>query len=148
MTMERKTITIDEAAARLGISRNSAYFAAHRGEIPIIKIGKRMLVVLDQFSAMLGEKLKSESPAAANIEPPAAPALLAQPTRQQKFAVKPVYCGLRFDLKLHARLVELAASEHRSLNSEICGRLERSLLDDRLAKIETLLLKVLDAVQR
>jgi excisionase family DNA binding protein len=38
------TITIDEAAAVLGVSRNSAYSAVARGEIPAIRIGRRLLV--------------------------------------------------------------------------------------------------------
>jgi excisionase family DNA binding protein len=38
------TLTIPQAAKRLGVSRNSAYQAARRGEIPTIKIGKRILV--------------------------------------------------------------------------------------------------------
>jgi len=41
---ERKTKTIPEAAAELGISRNQGYLAAKRGEIPTIKIGRRLLV--------------------------------------------------------------------------------------------------------
>ena len=39
-----KTVSIEDAALELGIGRNSAYAAAARGEIPIIRIGKRMLV--------------------------------------------------------------------------------------------------------
>jgi len=38
------TTTIAEAAKRLHIGRNQAYEAAHRGELPVIKIGKRLLV--------------------------------------------------------------------------------------------------------
>jgi excisionase family DNA binding protein len=38
------TYTIDEYAQKLGVGRNTAYEAAHRGEIPVIKIGKRLLV--------------------------------------------------------------------------------------------------------
>jgi excisionase family DNA binding protein len=38
------TISIAEAAKFLGIGRNQAYEAARRGEIPVIKIGKRLLV--------------------------------------------------------------------------------------------------------
>jgi excisionase family DNA binding protein len=38
------TYTIDEFAQRLGVGRNTAYEAAHRGEIPVIRIGKRLLV--------------------------------------------------------------------------------------------------------
>jgi excisionase family DNA binding protein len=39
--MERRTLTITETAKALGVSRNKAYEAAKRGEIPTIKIGKR-----------------------------------------------------------------------------------------------------------
>lgn len=50
---ERKTITIAEAAKALGVGRNQAYEAAHRGEIPIIKIGKRLLVPRAAFERMI-----------------------------------------------------------------------------------------------
>ena len=43
--MEEKIIyTVDEAAILLGISRPSAYNGIERGEIPHIRIGKRILV--------------------------------------------------------------------------------------------------------
>ena len=41
---ERKTYKIEEAGRLLGVGRNQAYEAAKRGEIPTIKIGKRLLV--------------------------------------------------------------------------------------------------------
>ena len=41
---ERLTYTLNEAARRLGISRALAYEAAHRGELPVCRIGRRMLV--------------------------------------------------------------------------------------------------------
>jgi len=34
MELEKQTLTIDEAAKVLGVGRNKAYEAAHRGEIP------------------------------------------------------------------------------------------------------------------
>ncbi|RUU87741.1 DNA-binding protein [Mesorhizobium sp. M7A.F.Ca.MR.176.00.0.0] len=40
----RRTLTIAEAAKVLGIGRNAAYEAAHRGDLQVIKIGKRLLV--------------------------------------------------------------------------------------------------------
>jgi excisionase family DNA binding protein len=40
----RMTLTVVEAAERLGIGRNQAYEAVKRGEIPAIRIGKRLLV--------------------------------------------------------------------------------------------------------
>jgi excisionase family DNA binding protein len=39
---DRLTWTIAEAADLLGISRTSAYEAAHRGELPVKVIGRRM----------------------------------------------------------------------------------------------------------
>ena len=41
---ERLTYTLTEVASRLGISRALAYEAAHRGELPVCRIGRRMLV--------------------------------------------------------------------------------------------------------
>jgi excisionase family DNA binding protein len=40
----RLTVTVPEAARLLGISRGAAYEAAHRGELPVIRIGRRMVV--------------------------------------------------------------------------------------------------------
>ena len=42
--LDRLTWTITEAAQLLGISRATAYEAAHRGELPVRLIGRRMLV--------------------------------------------------------------------------------------------------------
>ena len=41
---KRLTMTIPEAAEKLGIGRNQGYEAARTGQIPTIKIGKRLLV--------------------------------------------------------------------------------------------------------
>jgi excisionase family DNA binding protein len=41
---ERLTFTLTEAARRLGISRALAYEAANRGELPVCRIGRRLLV--------------------------------------------------------------------------------------------------------
>lgn len=40
----RLTITIEEAGQVLGLSRNSAYAAAARGEIPTLAYGRRRVV--------------------------------------------------------------------------------------------------------
>ena len=40
----RKTYTVTETAALLGIGRSSAYEAVRSGKIPTLKIGKRVLV--------------------------------------------------------------------------------------------------------
>lgn len=41
---ERQTLTVEEAARVLGISRSSAYEAVRRGELPIVRIGRRYVV--------------------------------------------------------------------------------------------------------
>jgi excisionase family DNA binding protein len=58
---ERLTYTLTEAAALLGISRALAYEAAHRGDLPVCRVGRRMLVprvallrLLDQDAATPG----------------------------------------------------------------------------------------------
>lgn len=51
---ERPTLTVKEAAALLGISLHGAYDAAHRGELPVIWIGRRMLVLTAGLLAMVG----------------------------------------------------------------------------------------------
>ena len=48
------TMTIPEAAELLGISRSAAYRAVTRGEIPTIRIGRRLLVPTAKLYAMLG----------------------------------------------------------------------------------------------
>jgi excisionase family DNA binding protein len=50
---EQHVMTVDEAAKRLRISRNGAYEAVRRGEIPSIKIGKRILVPRAALERML-----------------------------------------------------------------------------------------------
>ena len=40
----RPTISVTEAARVLGISRGSAFAAVHRGEIPALRLGHRVVV--------------------------------------------------------------------------------------------------------
>ena len=41
---EKLTLSVDEAARALGLSRNSCYQAAETGAIPSVRIGKRILI--------------------------------------------------------------------------------------------------------
>jgi excisionase family DNA binding protein len=50
---ERLTFTVEEAAAALGISRAFAYEAVSRGDIPSIRIGRRVLVPRTALQRML-----------------------------------------------------------------------------------------------
>ena len=59
---EAVTMSVPEAGRRLGIGRNAAYEAAARGEIPMIRIGRRMLVPRAAFDRML-EKAGETEPA-------------------------------------------------------------------------------------
>ena len=50
---EPRTYTVDEAAELLGISRNGAYEGVRSGQIPSIRIGKRILVPKAALERML-----------------------------------------------------------------------------------------------
>lgn len=41
---DRLTLTVEEVGEALGIGRNLAYDGVRRGEIPSVKIGRRLLV--------------------------------------------------------------------------------------------------------
>ena len=49
----RRTYDVEEAGRLLGIGRNAAYDAAKRGEIPTIKMGRRLLVPKAAFDRLL-----------------------------------------------------------------------------------------------
>jgi len=55
---ERLTISVVEAGRRLGVGKNAAYDAARRGEIPVLRIGRRMVVPIAAFEAMLAVQSK------------------------------------------------------------------------------------------
>ncbi|MDP9236715.1 MAG: helix-turn-helix domain-containing protein [Chloroflexota bacterium] len=50
------TLTIEECALVLRLSRGSAYEAARTGQIPTIRIGRRLLVPRAKLMQMLGEE--------------------------------------------------------------------------------------------
>jgi excisionase family DNA binding protein len=58
---DRLTWTITEAAQLLGISRATAYEAAHRGELPVRLIGRRMLVPRTALLRLLDQDNPTES---------------------------------------------------------------------------------------
>lgn len=49
----RMTLTVEEAATALGISRALAYEAVRRGEIPAVKVGRRILVPRSALRVLL-----------------------------------------------------------------------------------------------
>ena len=61
---DRLTYTLAEAAGRLGISTSLAYEAAHRGELPVCRIGRRMLVPRAALLRLLGQDPSSDAESA------------------------------------------------------------------------------------
>lgn len=54
MEIVRWTMTVDEAAKCLGVSRTLAYEMVHRGELPSLKLGRRIVVPVPALERMLG----------------------------------------------------------------------------------------------
>jgi excisionase family DNA binding protein len=51
--MERRTYTVTEAATVLGISRTSAYERVRAGELPALRLGRRIVITRAVVDAML-----------------------------------------------------------------------------------------------
>lgn len=60
-SQDRLTLTVEEAAAALGISHALAYEAVQRGDIPCIRIGRRILVPRSGLNRMLDSAGESAS---------------------------------------------------------------------------------------
>lgn len=54
------TMSVEEAGEVLGISRSSAFQAAANGQLPVIRIGKRLLVPRHAIEQMLGAPVTTE----------------------------------------------------------------------------------------
>ena len=55
METERLTLTIPEAAELLGLGRSLTYDLANRGELPVIRFGKRIMVSKPALMKMLNQ---------------------------------------------------------------------------------------------
>jgi len=66
--MDRRTMTVEEAAQMLGISRSSAYECVRRGELRALRLGRRLVVPRDAL-----EELLASSQVAASTVPQALP---------------------------------------------------------------------------
>lgn len=53
------TMTVPEAGRRLGIGRNGAYDAVRRGELPALRIGKRIVVPFAALEKLLNSAAKA-----------------------------------------------------------------------------------------
>lgn len=54
--MDRLTYSVDEVAKLLGIGRNSAYRAVQTGELPSLRIGRRVVVPRRALEEWLTER--------------------------------------------------------------------------------------------
>ncbi len=50
---DRATISVEEAGRVFGLSRPAAYAAVHRGEIPVRRFGRRLVVPVPALLALL-----------------------------------------------------------------------------------------------
>jgi excisionase family DNA binding protein len=50
---DRATRTVEESAAILGISRSNAYAAVARGDLPHVRVGRRILVPIAALDRLL-----------------------------------------------------------------------------------------------
>ena len=58
---ERLTISVEDAAAMLGISRALAYVLVRRGDIPSLRLGRRVVIPEHAFRCFVeGQKLDVE----------------------------------------------------------------------------------------
>jgi excisionase family DNA binding protein len=59
---DRATITVEEAGAVLGVGRSAAYAGVRSGDIPAIRVGKRLLCPTAKLKALLGENEGATAP--------------------------------------------------------------------------------------
>jgi excisionase family DNA binding protein len=52
---ERLTLTVEEAGCLLGLKRTATYDAVRRGEIPSLRLGRKLLVPRAALMRLLGE---------------------------------------------------------------------------------------------
>ena len=53
MATERLTMSVEEAGERLGISRSLAYELVRRGDVPCLRLGRRLVVPVKGLEAMI-----------------------------------------------------------------------------------------------
>jgi excisionase family DNA binding protein len=51
---DQTTLSVEAAGEALGLGRSASYDAVRRGDIPVIRIGRRLLVPVPRLKAMLG----------------------------------------------------------------------------------------------
>jgi excisionase family DNA binding protein len=65
MRRERLTMSVDDAAEVLGISRSLAYELVRKGELPSLRLGRRLVVPVRAVEALVEDAVGSTSQAGA-----------------------------------------------------------------------------------
>jgi len=55
MNKDELTISVPEAGRRLGLGKNASYEAARRGELPVLRFGRKLRVPVVAFERLLIE---------------------------------------------------------------------------------------------
>lgn len=55
--MEKLTVTVDEMAKIVGVSRPTAYELIHKEGFPTVRIGRRIVIPLDSLKRWLEEQV-------------------------------------------------------------------------------------------
>ena len=61
-TKDTLTVSVQRAGELLGLSRNSVYAAVKNGQLPVLKIGKRLLVPKVRLERLLSEAGNKDKP--------------------------------------------------------------------------------------
>ena len=69
MSEVRQTLSVEEVAEVLGIGRNSAYEAIRRGEIPALRLGRRLVVPRQALERLLRNSNSETAAVVHNSQP-------------------------------------------------------------------------------
>ena len=58
--------TIEQVAQMLGVGRSTAYDAARRGELPVVRLGRRLLVPKARLGELLGIEVAEQTATGTN----------------------------------------------------------------------------------
>lgn len=56
-----RVLGVEEAGRMLGLGRSAAYEAVKRGDLPALRIGRRLVVPRARLAAMLGEAVEQSA---------------------------------------------------------------------------------------
>jgi excisionase family DNA binding protein len=77
------TLTVEQAAKLLGIGRSTAYELIHTGDIPSLRLGRRIVVPMARLAERLG--VDAGHPEASALRPPASAGPTGRPTPETLF---------------------------------------------------------------